>query len=119
MNADTARAAIAAIAVASENLGQAIKKEQELEDGRSIEKKAAIKRLMQETNDETLKPHSASSAEKIVETDYVYAQYRKVQSEHVLEVQRAWGAFHAAKLTAELEVALVQNGVPTYAGEST
>lgn len=49
--------------------------EQQIEDERPMAKHAAIHRLMQGTNALTQKPHSASSAEAIVESDEEYAAY--------------------------------------------
>lgn len=100
---EKADAAIARIEAAAERLAAAHRAIQELEDGRPAEKSAAIRRLMQTENTETGKPHSASSAEKIVETDAEYAAYRRRQADAEVEKHRAIGAFEVAKTSARIE----------------
>lgn len=102
--AGQAHLAIRGITDAAERLAQALRTVQELEDGRCIEKSGAIRRLMQTENPETNKQHSASSAEKVVETDAEYAAYRRRQADAEVEKQRAYGAYEAAKLAARLEI---------------
>lgn len=99
-----AETSIARIETAAERLAQAARTIQELEDGRPAEKSAAIRRLMQTENPETGKAHSASSAEKIVETDPEYSVYRRRQADAEVEKHRAYGAYEAAKLLARLDV---------------
>jgi hypothetical protein len=98
--------AIDSIEAAASRLAAACRAEMELEDGRPAEKSAAVRRLMGSENPETNKPHSASSAEKIVETDGEYAAYRRRQYDAVVEKQRAYGAYEAARLRAKLSVGL-------------
>lgn len=103
MNPDRA---INDVDAASNRLGRAIVAEMTLEDARALEKSAAVRRLMGTPNPETDKPHSASSAEKVVESDEEYMGYRRRQYEAVIETQRAHGAFASAKLRAKLAVGL-------------
>lgn len=105
---EVVRAAIKAVRTAAQNLGEAKAHEQLLEDGRSLEKSAAIRRLMGTENPETGKPHSASSAEKVVEQDEQYKKYRQIQANAVISSQIAWGDYEVAKLNAALEIALVE-----------
>lgn len=102
-----ARSAIAAVNAAGERLAQAIRTIQELEDARPAEKPAAIRRIMQTTNEETQKAHSASSAEKVVETDAEYAAYRRRQADAEVEKHRAFASYETAKLTARLELEML------------
>ena len=103
---DQANAAIDALLAAADRVGKACVNEMELEDGRPAQKSAAVRRLMGTDNPETSKPHSASSAEKIVETDAEYAAYRRTQYSAVVEKARAYGERDAALLRAKLTVAL-------------
>lgn len=102
----TARDAIRRIESTGERVAQAYATVQDLADGRAVEKSAAIIRLMQTTNAETTKPHSASSAEKIVESDAEYSAYRRRERDAEVEKHRAEAAYSASKLTARLEVEL-------------
>lgn len=77
-----------------------------LADQRPLFKAAAIRRLMQTTNEETGKPHSASSAEKVVELDAEFAAHRTREREAEVARWTALGNLEAAKLTARLCVAL-------------
>lgn len=71
---DRATEAIDAVEAAGAALAQALCEEQTAEDGRAAAKVAAIRRLMDAgPNALTGKPHSASSAEAIVETDALAA----------------------------------------------
>ena len=103
MNATTR---ILALEEAGRRLAAATHREQTLEDGRAAEKAAAIGRLMQGTNGLTGKPHSASSAEAVVETDADYAGYRRAQADAVQERIFARTAYDAAHLNAQLAIAL-------------
>jgi len=105
---DVARKAIRNVRVAGESLGLAKMEEQRLEDERCTAKRDAIVRIMQSENPLTGKAHSASSAEAVVETDAEYAAYRKSQRQAVLDTQCAFADYEAAKLTAQLEVALIR-----------
>lgn len=103
-----ARDRIADITYAGDRLAVALKRVQELEDERPLVKSAAVRRLMGTENAETGKGHSASSAEKIVESDGEYAAHRKRQWEAEVEKQQAYAEYEAAKLTARLAVAVVE-----------
>lgn len=83
--------------------------EMDLEAQRPIEKDHAIRRLMQTTNELTEKPHSASSAEKIVETDEAYFAALRVQRETVVQKNHAFTRMQAAKLRAEMAIALLRS----------
>ena len=102
-----AEVAIEAVTIAAEAYGQARAAEASLEDARCIVKRDAIRRIMATTNEETTKQHSASSAEKIVETDATYVAFRERQREAVVATQLARGQFYAARCKAALLVALV------------
>jgi len=97
--------AIAAVEAAASALGAARAHEQTLEDQRPLVKSAAIRRLMGTDNPETAKPHSASSAEKVVESDAEYFAHRQQQASAVVATEEARGAFYAARYRAELALA--------------
>lgn len=97
---------IDAIEATAAALGLARAAEQALEDERPLVKSAAIRRLMGTENPETGKPHSASSAEKVVETDAEYMAHRRAQRDAVVATQEAWGRYEAAKQRAALAVQL-------------
>lgn len=59
-------------------------------------------------NEETGKPHSATSAEKVVEHDEEYRAYRKAERDAEVERLRSLTAFEAAKRSADLELAVYQ-----------
>jgi uncharacterized protein YajQ (UPF0234 family) len=101
-----ANQAIEAIEQAAERLALATKTEMELEDFRPILKSQAIRRLMATENPETGKPHSASSAEKVVEVDAEYAAHRRDQYNAVVETIRARGEYEAAKRRADVAIDL-------------
>lgn len=103
---ETATGAIEAIEAAAERLANAVRMEMELEDQRPIVKSAAIQRLLQATNPETGKPHSASSAEKVVEADSQYDWHRQRQRMAVVETITARGAYEAAKRRADVAIDL-------------
>jgi hypothetical protein len=90
-------AAIAAMHAAAAALGAAKADELGLEDQRALVKRDAIKRLMQTTNELTGKPHSASSAETVVEGDEEYALHRAAQRVAAIESQVAWAKWEAAR----------------------
>lgn len=79
--------------------------EMELEADRAAVKLAAIRHLMATTNDLTGNPHSASSAEKAVETDPEYRAYLKTQSEVVVQKNQAYTLAQTARLRSELAIA--------------
>lgn len=100
---------VEAIVAAAKEYGQAQAHESQLEDDRCFAKRDAIRRIMQQPNEETQKPHSASSAEKVVETDAEYMAFRQKQREAVVATQLARGRFYAARLRAELEIVVLRD----------
>lgn len=98
------REAIRAIVTAGERMALAHATVQNLADGRAIEKSFAIRRLMATMNDDTGKPHSASSAEKVVELDAEFMAYRRAERDAEIERHRSIAAFESAKLMGALEV---------------
>lgn len=74
-------AALYAVEVAADQWAKAKVEELRLEDDRAREKSHAVMRLIGTDNPETGKPHSASSAEKVVELDEEYAAHRALQRE--------------------------------------
>lgn len=103
---ETAEQAIAAIEAAGERLAAACRQEMWLEDQRALVKALAIRRLMTTTNPDTEKPHSATSAEKVVETDAEYAAHRARQADAVVETIKARAAYEAAKRRADVAIDL-------------
>jgi hypothetical protein len=89
--------AIAALHEAADELGRAKMDEQYLEDARAEVKVEAIKRLMQQTNPLTNRPHSASSAADVVELDDEYVEHRTKQRDAALYTYRCLAAFDAAR----------------------
>ena len=104
--------AIATIDVTARDLAEAVRFEMQMETAKAIAKSAAVQRLMQVDNPETGKLHSASSAEKVVETDDEFATFRATQIRAVVTKYLALGRYESAKLSARLAVALVEAGVP-------
>lgn len=100
---------VEAVIGAAKEYGEAQAHESQLEDERCFAKRDAIRRIMQQPNEETSKPHSASSAEKVVETDAEYMAFRKKQREAVVATQLARGRFYAARLRAELEIVVLRD----------
>jgi hypothetical protein len=98
---DTAEQAIAAIEAAASRLALACRDEMELEDERPIVKAAAVRRIMERDG------IAATPAEKIVETDQEYAAHRRRQYTAVVEKQRAFGEYEAAKRRADLLIAMI------------
>lgn len=83
----------------------------DLEAGRAIEKDHAVRRIMEQPNPlNSDKPHSATSAEKIVETDPEYAAYLRRQRETVHSKNIAFTAMTGAMLRAELAIAALRAG---------
>jgi hypothetical protein len=105
-SANAAREALRAIVTAGERMAQAHAAVQDLADGRAAEKSFAIRRLMSTTNEETGKPHSATSAEKVVEHDEEYRAYRRAERDAEVERLRSLAAFETAKRSADLELEL-------------
>lgn len=93
-----AEQAIVAIEQAAERLAVACKMEMILEDERPIVKALAVKRIMARDN------LAATPAEKIVESDMEYLDHRKRQYDAVVEKQRAYGAYEAAKRRADVAI---------------
>lgn len=86
-------------------------REFDLEAGRAIEKDAAIRRIMEQPNPlNSDKPHSATSAEKIVEADPEYAAYIGRIRDTVREKNHAYTAMTGARLRAELAIAALRAG---------
>jgi hypothetical protein len=98
---------IARIEDVARTLADAVNLCTQLEDNRALVKAAAVRRIMQTTNEETQKPHSATSAEKVVEIDPFYAEHRSAQREAEIAKQVAFAQYEAAKLTARLAVECV------------
>ncbi len=94
---------------AAEDLARATTVEMLTELYRPAEKAAAIQRLMQTTNPLTGKPHSASSAEAVVETDQEYWAFRERQIGLVAQRIRAKAAYDAACYRAQLAVERVRS----------
>ena len=93
--------AVNAIENAAERLALAIKLEMTLEDERPLVKAQAVRRIMDRDG------IAATPAEKIVESDAEYLAHRKRQYDAVVEKQRAFGAYEAAKRRADLEIAII------------
>lgn len=91
---------LAKIHRAAEGLAEATDIVAALEDQRPLIKRDAIGRLMQETNPLTGKPHSATSAEAVVESDAIYAAHRRSQRQAEVEKIFARAAYEAAVLAA-------------------
>lgn len=108
MDDSSARAAILAIEAAGSEYAEAVEHERRLEHYRPRKKAEAIARIMATENPETHKQHSASSAEKIVETDPDFWQLCQDQRAAAAATIRARARYEAARRTADLEVALVQ-----------
>ena len=105
---EKAREAIAAIAVAANECAIAHDHVAALANRRPLVKAGAIGRLMQATNANTGKLHSATSAEAVVELDDEFTRHREIEREAEVDRWRSLAAYEAAKLTAKLEVALAE-----------
>jgi hypothetical protein len=86
-----------------------VHRELELEAGRPAVKCDAIRRILgasdaPNTNIVNGRPHSASSAEAVVETDHGYRAYLTVQHEVVLSKHAAYTRMTSARLRAELAI---------------
>lgn len=96
------------IVTAGRRLAEAVVAELEMEARKAGEKSEAIRRLIGSPNLETDKPHSASSAEKIVETDREYATflaaYRSIVANKIVARAEYDAAVVAGRLAA-MEVA--------------
>lgn len=80
----------------------AVADEMALEDQRPIVKQAAVLRLIGTPNPATGKPHSASSAEAVVESDEEYVTHRVQQRQAVYAKIVAAAQYEAAKARARL-----------------
>lgn len=74
--------------------------EQKLEDERHIVKMRVIARIMASDNPLTGKPHSASSAEAVVNLDAEYGDYLARQRDVVLQKNIMHGKCEAARIRA-------------------
>ena len=92
---------------AGDALAEAVEYETRLEDFRPEQKVAAIQRIMTEANPLNGKPHSASSAEAVVETDIEYKAYRQRQRDAAVRTIKAKALYAAAKAHASLAVVVV------------
>lgn len=101
---ESALTAIDEVEAAAERLATAQTVEATLEDQRPLVKQQAIRRIIGTENPLTQKPHSASSAEAVVEQDEQYMQHRRAQRDATVATQTAWGAYEASKLRAQLAV---------------
>lgn len=101
-----AQAAIAHLEYAAEKRANCVAAVMELEDARPLVKSRCIAAMIGTENPETQKPHSASSAEKIVESHPEYAEHRREQIAAEVRKLMAFGEYDAAKLRAQLAVGL-------------
>lgn len=98
-------AAVQGIKTATEGLVEARDIVAALEDQRPLKKRDAILRLIGTENPLTGKPHSASSAEAIVESDPAYAAHRLEQRRAEADVLFARANYEIALLKAKALVA--------------
>lgn len=101
-------AAFVAIGYAAGQLANAVERESELHSWRGLQKSEAICRLIGTNNPENDRPHSATSAEKVVESDQVYAAFLATCRESVVARIRAEAEYESAKLAAQLAVKLAE-----------
>jgi len=90
------------IVMAGRKLAEAVTAEMELEAKKAGEKSDAIRRLIGSENLETGKAHSASSAEKIVETDRAYADFLATQRDATYKKLVACAEYDAAVVAGKL-----------------
>jgi hypothetical protein len=93
---------------AGNDLAISTQREMQLADGRALRKTAAIQRLMELENPETKKPHTATSAERVVEADVEYMNYRQVEHAAVVRRIQAEAQLSAAKLRARLAIVMAE-----------
>lgn len=105
---ETIGSTLVAVEAAAERLAQAMAEELRLHSQKGVEKSAAICRLMGTPNAETDKPHSASSAEKVVESDAEYAAFLAKCRQSIVARVRAEAEYEVAKLGARCAVELAQ-----------
>lgn len=103
---DAAQQSISAIESAAAKVSSALNRIAELEDQRALIKPRAIKRLM-----ENGAATSATAAEKIVEQDEEYSSHRRLQRDAEVEKWFALANYEAAKLAAQLDVAIAANAM--------
>lgn len=110
-----ARAALGCIALAAEELGHALTHESALEDERPLVAARCTLAMIGTPNPlgKEGAVHSASSAEKVVESHPEFMAHRQAQRTAVVGVQRAKGRYAAACLRARLMVAVVERDLPT------
>lgn len=101
-HADAYESAVRMLMKDAHKLGTTRAHEMALEDERALVKHAATLRIMQTENELTGKPHSASSAVAVVESDGGYALHRAKQREAVIDTQLAYANWEAAKMRARL-----------------
>lgn len=92
----------AAITAAASALADATADEMRLEDERPVVKQRAILALVGTDNPTNGKPHSASSAEAVVEAHADYAAHRLAQRDAVVARIMARGRYEAAVAAARL-----------------
>lgn len=88
------------------DLTAAALKELEHEDQKPVAKHAAIMRILGTQNAATGKPHTASSAELIVESESEYAAFLKSRREAVVAKMKARGEVDAAAFRVRAALAL-------------
>lgn len=97
-----------AVRQAARQLAEAKALEMQIENERPVKKLAAIARVMQFPNVLNDKPHSASSAEAVVETDSEYAAYLATARMAVMNTITARAEYEIAVSTmrsTEMELA--------------
>lgn len=109
---DTLGAAIIAVEAAAQKLAEAVRAEMALHSARGVKKSEGICRLLGTNNPENDRPHSATSAEKVVESDQLYADHLAACRDSVVARIRAEAEYESAKLTAQLLVRLAEP-IPT------
>lgn len=107
-NAETA---IEAVEAAGRRYAEAVDRELALEVARVTIKREAIGRIMRDSNPLTGKPHSASSADAVVEMDADYAAHLQAIRAAVMEKNLALTGLTTAKLRADLALATLREGV--------
>lgn len=107
-----ARRAIASLQQAANEYAAKVYAEMELEARRPAKKAEAVARIMASgDNPLTNRPHSASSAEAIVETDHGYAAHLAETRDVVLAKNLAYTTLTTERLNAELAIALCREAV--------
>lgn len=104
--ADLAEVSIALYEETAAKWRLCLEREMELESARPLVKSEAVRRIMETENPDTGKPHSATSAEKVVESDAEYAEFLRTLRGVVINKHEAAAATEAAKLRAKLALVL-------------